>query len=96
MPRYIVKLDDYYFEWSTVVDAPVTCGVDRETFIEEYLDRYPNDPRYMLDERLRRVDKTGTSMFGITAEELISLNRAGPNETCLTKEQIIERYVEKG
>jgi len=26
MPRYIIKLEDYYLEWSTVVDAPVTFG----------------------------------------------------------------------
>jgi hypothetical protein len=93
MPRYIVKLDEFYFEWSTIVDAPVTYGVDRETFIKGYREAYPHEPPGMLDERMRRVDAFGSSRFDATAADiLIAGNRAGPDGKCITKEEIIKLY----
>jgi hypothetical protein len=50
-----------------------------------------------LDERLERVERFGTSLlFGETADELIAFNRAGPGESSLTKEELIQEYCREG
>jgi hypothetical protein len=44
-------------------------------------------------ERMRRVDVCGTSARdGRTVDDLIECNRAGPGESKLTREEIIEQY----
>lgn len=46
-----------------------------------------------LPGRLKRVEKTGTSGYGYTSvDELIAANRAGPNETELTLEELIQEF----
>lgn len=93
MPRYIVKLADKYLEWSTVVDAPVTLGMSREAFQAYYLNLYGTKAKAELEERLERVDKKGLSARnGWTIEDLIRSNRAGPHETRMTEEEIIEAW----
>ncbi len=99
MPKYIVKLTDkktntdYYMEWSTVVDAPVTFGLSREAFEEYYQERYRPADYSELSKRMNRVEKWGTSSIdGETAEEMIIANRAGENETELTYEEILNQY----
>jgi hypothetical protein len=97
MPRYIVKLNDgnrdYYLEWSTVVDAPVTFGVSLEEFKQGYQEQYGTEGMRALAERLVRVEKKGTSdLLHGSVDELLQFNRAGKGETCLTKEQIIDAY----
>lgn len=91
MPEFVVKLLDgdksYYLSWSTVVDAPVTSGMS----LEDFRDWYGDDAE--LDERLARVEAKGTSANHYkSADELIAFNRAGLDETRLTKEQIIDHY----
>jgi hypothetical protein len=98
MPRYIVKLthgaQDYYLEWSTVVDAPVTYGMPLEEFREYYRDEYGRVGEEDLAQRLARVEATGTSCRypDSTADSVVEGNRAGPGETCLSKQEIIRRY----
>lgn len=100
MPTYIIKINDpkdnqdYYLEWSTVVDAPVTYGLSLEDFKEYYKDRYGRDGMARIDERLVRVEQTGTSsqMPGDNLDEMLVANRAGPDETEIDKEGILERY----
>lgn len=97
MPKYILKIDTKpepkYLEWSTIVDAPTTYGVTLDEFKYYYLKRYGTEGFKDLQERLDRADKTGSSCaYGTTLEDTISGNRAGPNETELSLEQIIETY----
>jgi len=99
MPSYIIKLTDekdnkdYYMEWSTIVDAPTTYGVDLDKFKENYKDEYGKSGMGELDQRLDRIAKHGTSARdGTTVRELISCNRAGENEECLTEEEILDKY----
>jgi hypothetical protein len=99
MPRYIIKLTDdrsgipYYMEWSTVVDAPVTGGGSLQEFKRYYRREYGNQGMRDLPDRLSRVEAKGTSdHMHADVGELIANNRAGKGETCLTKEQIIDRY----
>jgi hypothetical protein len=40
MPRGLVKLRDRYFEWSTVVDAPVTRAGDYHDMLKFSLGKY--------------------------------------------------------
>lgn len=95
MPNYICKFEcngqPRYLEWSTIVDAPVTFGYSLEDFKRWYRSRY-KEMAESLEERLARVEAKGCSSLDETLDELIKGNRAGPNETSLTKEQIVEQY----
>ena len=63
MPRFIVKLSEgdkeWYMEWSTVVDAPVTYGMSLEEFNKYYQEE--NGLRGMEDlpKRMERVKARG-------------------------------------
>lgn len=97
MPNYICKLSDgfrpFYFEWSTIVDAPVTYGMLREDFIAYYLRRYGETSKTDLDIRLSRVEATGTSCMDQTLDEVLSCNRAGPKETHADRAQLLQLLV---
>lgn len=100
MPKYICKFQDkdqdYYLEWSTIVDAPVTFGVSLDEFKNYYRQQYGNQGMAELQGRLKRVEEKGTSTLeGGSLDELIRGNRAGRNEQTYTKEQIIEWYCRK-
>lgn len=96
MPKYILKLTDgpkdYYLEWSTVVDAPVTFGLSLDEFKEFYRGEYGASGMNGFMMRMSRVESHGTSSYHETAEEVIRGNRAGLDETCFSKEQIIDWY----
>ena len=98
MPRIICKVQDgdtpYYFEWSTIVDAPVTYGMSLDDFKAHYRDQYGEDGMRGLDDRLKRVELKGVSsmMDDDSLQDLVAYNRAGEDETCLTLEQIVEWY----
>lgn len=98
MGRYIVKLEDqgvdYYLEYSTVVDAPVTYGMTLNEFKAYYKDQYGREGMRNLQERLDRVTEIGTSSrIDDSVDEVFSCNRAGVGETKITKEEIIEIYI---
>jgi hypothetical protein len=94
MGRTIIKLADRYLEWSSIVDAPATYGMTLEEFKNYYEQSYGTSSMAELEERLKRVEKTGTSsMSEETVDELISFNRAGFEESCLSKEELIDHYV---
>jgi len=92
MPRYIVKLEDYYLEWSTVVDAPVTYGMPLEEFQEYYEKEYGRDGLRELGQRLRRTEETGCSAHSMTADDLLECNHAGEDGKRISKDEIIKKY----
>ena len=93
MPRYIVKLKDYYFLFSSVVDAPVTFGMSLDAFKEYYKLEYGQDSLKDLDSRLSRVEKYGSSdMAELSADDILEFNKAGPNEDALTVDEIYKAY----
>ncbi len=98
MPRYICKFEDgdknYYMEWSTVVDAPVTWGLSLEEFEDHYRQKYGDEGMRYLPNRMERVEAKGTSSeLHDSLEDLIGgYNRAGKNETFLTLEQIVDSF----
>lgn len=97
MPRYIIKLQDkdnvWYMEWSSIVDAPVTYGMSLEEFKQHYQEEYGARGMAELETRLKRVEATGTSsLLHESLDRMLVCNRAGPNEKCISKEEIIERF----
>lgn len=97
MPHYIVKLQTQngprYLDWSTVVDAPVTHGMTLQAFKTWYREERGAEGMRTLPDRLKRVESKGVSALDyVSVDELISHNRAGPKETCLTYAQLVARY----
>ena len=97
MGHYIIKLNDgkqdYYLEYSSVCDAPITNGMNLDEFKEYYLEEYGRSGMEGLDQRLARVELKGTSEYNAeSVDDTLVCNRAGKNETRLTKAQIIEMY----
>lgn len=99
MGRIIIKLTDcktskdYYLEWSTIVDAPVTWGMSLPLF-KRYYKEYNgiNGLKRLEQEFLPDIEKNNHNSYGITVDSLISNNRAGDRGSSLTKEQIIEQF----
>lgn len=87
MGRAIIYAGGVFFEWSTVVDAPISTAMSRTEMHDYLLREYGRHDK--PDERLDRAEKFGTSAFDSTLEGLISVNRAGPNESRLSLEEII-------
>lgn len=97
MGKPIIKLSDgerdWYMEWSTISDGPASWGMTLDEFKAHYREQLIKEGMRELDGRLKRVEVTGTSsMTDDSVDETISLNRAGKNETELTKDQIVDYY----
>jgi hypothetical protein len=97
MGRPIIKLNDgecdWYMEWSTFSDGPASWGMTLDEFKKYYRKRIVEEGMRELDKRLKRVEAIGTSsMVDGNADDTIMPNRAGKNETELTKDQIVEYY----
>jgi len=99
MPRYICKFPvdgtDYYLEWSSIVDAPVTYGMTLDEFRCYYQEEYGNQGMKGLDERLQRVDEIGHSdrICREPIREWIKGNRAGKGEKEATYDEIIDTFI---
>ena len=93
MGRFIIKLKDLYFEWSTIVDAPVTYGMTLDELREYIKEEYGNEGLEQLPQRLERVKQHGTSEYLCkSVEDICTVNHAGENEECISLEQIYELY----
>lgn len=88
MGKCIVKIEDLYCEWSTVVDAPTTKLMAKADFISYIGNEYGRQGLLDIDDRLYRADITGTSSLVRTKESLLLVNRAGKDETHLNEEQL--------
>lgn len=81
-----------YCEWSTIMDAPLSCLLPRDEFIELFREKKDQEALLQLPQRLKRADDKGTSSYDGTRAGLLDGNRAGPNETHLTETEIWDRY----
>lgn len=92
----IIKLKDKYLVYSSVVDAPITFGMDKSeliAFFKEEMGRL-HVVSVSFKRSLERVDKCGTSlMLDKSAEETLEGNHAGPDGECLTPEEVYKAYV---
>ena len=102
MSHFIMKLDvddaEQFLIWSTIVDAPVSYGMNEAELTEwcrhEYGDKEIDSGSHQ--KRVDRCRKNGTSsMLGNTAEGLIEINHAGPKGAKLSREEFIDVYCRK-
>jgi hypothetical protein len=93
MGRFIIKIKDMYLEYSSITDSPVTFGMVLDEFKKYYKTVYGATEMHELEIRLKRVDEQGTSgYYKTTLEDFLAGNRAGPNESTLTTEEIYKAY----
>lgn len=83
---------DYYFEWSTLTNAPITYGMPLDEFGEYYHQVYGEEGVNGFLERMKRVFKKGISTIQYDLTTLLSTNRAGENGAHISNEEILERY----
>jgi hypothetical protein len=86
---------DYWMEWSTICDAPLTHGFSLAFFIKYYKEKYGTNGMEDLPDRLERVERYGCSDRldpENSLRSLIASNRAGKNEARLTLEEILDQY----
>jgi hypothetical protein len=95
MAKVVIKVREQFFIWSTDLKAPITYGMHAEElniWISYEYDRMYKDFRSYRG-MIRRAQETGASWEdGTTLEETTSGNRAGPNGTELTIDEIYARY----
>lgn len=83
---------EYFLEWSTIVDAPMSKGMSLEEFVAYFKTEHPNDV-HLLHDILQRVAKNGhSSIIHDSIDSIIMENTAGDDDQELTKKQIIEKY----
>lgn len=93
MGRCLIKIKDLYFEWSTVVDAPVTYGMTLDELKAYIKEERGNDGLKELPRHLENIDRQGTAMqTNYTLAELVANNRAGENEKRISLDAIYKRY----
>lgn len=93
MGRCVIKIKDMYFEWSTIVDAPVTFGLTLDEMRQSIKEDYGQRGLEHFESRLEQIEQIGTSWNnGTTLESTVSCNRAGPDETELTIDEIYKAY----
>jgi hypothetical protein len=75
MPRYIIKHENKYFEWSSVSEGPTTRALELSSFKKYYELEYGGPAMPGLRDRLERVESHGTScQLGIDFNELMEIS----------------------
>lgn len=97
MGKVIIKLVDvdnkeYYLEWTSISDSPITYGVSLKEFKDYYKEEYGISSMDALEVSLKRVEETGTSSRMMSLEDIIRSNHAGDAGECLTLEEILDKY----
>jgi hypothetical protein len=100
MGRFIISPDGERFAiWSSNVDAPISLFYSKEKLIEVGTYELGMDASDWSALRFERVLRNGTSEYGSAPvspaagfAEFVSVNRAGPNEECLTAEGLLALY----
>lgn len=92
MAHFIVHHAGAFFEWSTVMDAPVTCAMSRAEFASYYSQEHGAKAARGLALRLDRAVLEGCDAGdGRNAEDCVcgAGNRAGEDEEELSFEEVI-------
>ena len=93
MAHEILKIKDKYFIWSSIVDAPISKGMNIVELHEWTGKEGGLTLLRELPQRLVRVEKKGTSSFiHDSLEHRIYGNHAGWNGECLTADEIYKEY----
>ena len=90
MSQFILYREGVYNVWSTIVDAPLyECGMTLGALKAVI-------PHMGLEDRLKRAWETGCSGISYTLDICISVNRAGKDETELSREEFIKQFLTLG
>lgn len=90
--KFTHESQDFYLMWSTGLDAPVTDGMSLDELKDHYREEYGNVGAGHLPRILKLVEQNGIASRLKNLEGYLEINRAGKNESHLTKEQIIRKY----
>jgi hypothetical protein len=101
MGKVIFKVDDNgeerFLVWSSMVDAPVVfaCTAKEivDDFVEEAAERARDEAKAMI-ERAREHGSSSRTGYN-TLADVVCVNRAGPSESALTEDEIMEFYVRR-
>jgi hypothetical protein len=91
MPRYILKIKDYYLAWSTIVDAPTFASKDVNVVLQRLFWDATHISESEVQAILEALETTGTST-NTSLEEVLWANRAGEGETHLSADDIYRKY----
>ena len=89
MSHILVRVQGQYAVWSTVVDAPLT------PFVATIDDLRAVAPpcEDLSPERLARLERYGSSLLHAECgEEVVTFNRASPDESCLSVAALLHAY----
>ncbi len=86
MPRYIVKHNDLYGEWTTISDGMASWFVPLELFKKEYKEEHGNSGMRDLDGRLERVEAYGSSSrFEESFQDLVDVRNLNHPQTTVER-----------
>lgn len=96
MAHFILRLEKgghtpCYLVWSTIVGAPITYGLPLWEFKRHYRDEYGREAMRGLPERLKRVEKSGTSSTIDTRDETLA---SYENYRGITMAELWDEYVD--
>lgn len=102
MGKCIFKVDDNgqerFIVWSSVVDAPITFACTAKQIVEMFVEEARQDAKQMALAMIDRARASGSSSrtsARTLADVAAGANRAGPDESELTEDEIIEFYVRR-
>lgn len=101
MAHVVLKIAEHPVEerfiiWSTGTDSPITFACTHDQVIAFYEEEARQAAHKEATTALARAHARGTSsMGGSTFATLASINRAGPKESQLTEDEILEFYVRR-
>jgi len=72
MSNGLILIKDKYFEWSSVVDAPVSYAMTLEELVAYTKECYGYKALIVLDTRIKRCKTTGTSLKRRTLESIFT------------------------
>lgn len=91
MGQFVVCLaTDKFVVWSNTVDAPTSEVTDADGLVQVLRERRIEDveARAAVDQ----AQRTGVSDPDWTVPDVLADNRAGPDEECLSIDEILEQY----
>jgi hypothetical protein len=100
MGKGIFKVDDNgkerFLVWSSVVDAPVSFACSAKDVVAMFVEASRERAVVEAQAMVERARECGTSSrLDVTLADVACGNRAGPDESELTEDEIIEFYVRR-
>ena len=98
MTEFIINIYDEehkknnYLIWSAIYDRPITEALDLKEFKRLYKKTHGKVDIDKFDNRMKHVEKKGTSEFGATLDTYFIHNHAGDKGEHISKEQILNKY----